>query len=119
MATNTLPVSADGRAALGRGCHAKAGAAPHLRHRNQPSPRDSRLTRATRARVLLNWLMLMGRVAIPRDHGQTAAINGLESNGNSGSHAPDLHAASRNPFQDSNVRFDPLAAAAIPIFAPP
>jgi hypothetical protein len=37
----------------------------------------------------------MWRVAIPPDSGQTAAINGLESNGNSGSHAPDLHAASR------------------------
>jgi hypothetical protein len=32
----------------------------------------------------------MRRVAIPRDRGQTAAINRLESNGNSGSHAPDL-----------------------------
>src|SRR3979490_2085154 len=39
--------------------------------------------------------MLMRRVAIPRDRGQTAAINRLESNGNSGSHAPDLHATSR------------------------
>jgi len=38
--------------------------------------------------------MLMRRVAIPRDRGQTAAINRLESNGNSGSHAPDLHATS-------------------------
>jgi hypothetical protein len=39
--------------------------------------------------------MFMWRVAIPRDRGQTAAINRLESNGNSGSHAPDLHATSR------------------------
>ena len=54
--------------------------------------------------------MLMRCVAIPRDRGQTVAINRLQSNGNSGSHAPDLHATSRdgNPFQDSNVRFDPL-----------
>ena len=38
--------------------------------------------------------MLMRRVAIPRERGQTAAISGLESDGNSGSHAPDLHATS-------------------------
>ena len=38
--------------------------------------------------------MLMRCVAIPRDRGQTVAINRLESNGNSGSHAPDLHATS-------------------------
>ena len=38
--------------------------------------------------------MLMRCVAIPYDRAQTAAINRLESNGNSGSHAPDLHATS-------------------------
>jgi hypothetical protein len=30
-------------------------------------------------------------VAIPRQHLQTAAIGGLKSDGNSGSHAPDSH----------------------------
>ena len=39
--------------------------------------------------------MLMRCVAIPYDRAQTAAINRLESNGNSGSHAPDLHATSQ------------------------
>ena len=45
--------------------------------------------------------MLMRCVAIPYDRAQTAAINGLEKNGNSGSHAPDLHATSqtRIPFR--------------------
>ena len=38
--------------------------------------------------------MLVRRVAIPREHLQTAAISGLESDGNSGSHAPDSHASS-------------------------
>ena len=49
----------------------------------------------------------------PRDRGQTAAINRLESNGNSGSHAPDLHATSPTgiPSRISNVRFDPLEVA--------
>ena len=34
-------------------------------------------------------------VAIPRESLQTAAISGLESDGNSGSHAPDSHASSQ------------------------
>jgi hypothetical protein len=34
--------------------------------------------------------MLMRAVAIPREHLKTVAINRLESDGNSGSHAPDL-----------------------------
>jgi len=38
--------------------------------------------------------MLMWCVAIPRERRQTAAITGLESNENSGSHAPDSHAMS-------------------------
>ena len=38
--------------------------------------------------------MLVRGVAIPREHLQTAAISGLESDGNSGSHAPDSHASS-------------------------
>ena len=38
--------------------------------------------------------MLMRRVAIPRERCQTAAVTGLESDGNSGSHAPDSHATS-------------------------
>ena len=38
--------------------------------------------------------MLVGGVAIPREHLQTAAIGGLESDENSGSHAPDSHASS-------------------------
>jgi hypothetical protein len=37
--------------------------------------------------------MLMWGVAIPHEHLQTAAIGGLESDGNSGSHAPDSHAS--------------------------
>src|SRR5665647_235258 len=36
--------------------------------------------------------MFVRSVAISREHPQTAAIGGLESNGNSGSHAPDSHA---------------------------
>ena len=53
----------------------------------------------------------MRRVAIPRERGQTAAISGLESDGNSGSHAPNSHVLSSvgNPLWDSNVRFGPLA----------
>ena len=39
--------------------------------------------------------MLMRCVAIPYDRAQTAAINRLEKNRNSGSHAPDLHATSQ------------------------
>ena len=38
--------------------------------------------------------MLVWGVAIPREHLQTAAVGRLESNGNSGSHAPDSHASS-------------------------
>ena len=38
--------------------------------------------------------MLMRCVAIPRERCQTAAISGLESDGNSGSHAPDSHVSS-------------------------
>ena len=38
--------------------------------------------------------MLVRRVAIPHERGQTAAISGLESDGNSGSHAPDSHVSS-------------------------
>jgi hypothetical protein len=37
--------------------------------------------------------MLVRGVTIPREHLQTAAISGLESDGNSGSHAPDSHAS--------------------------
>ena len=55
--------------------------------------------------------MLVRRVAIPRERGQTAAVPGLESDGNSGSHAPDSHVSSpsRIPWRDlgANVRFDP------------
>src|ERR1017187_9350352 len=36
--------------------------------------------------------ILVRGVAIPRECLQTAAISGLESDGNSGSHAPDSHA---------------------------
>ena len=54
--------------------------------------------------------MLVRGVAIPREHLQTAAISGLESDGNSGSHAPNSHASEStgNPLRDSNVRRDPL-----------
>jgi hypothetical protein len=38
--------------------------------------------------------MLVWGVAIPREHLQTAAISGLESDGNSGSQAPNSHASS-------------------------
>ena len=38
--------------------------------------------------------MLVWRIAIPREHLQTAAISKLESDGNSGTHASDSHAAS-------------------------
>jgi hypothetical protein len=38
--------------------------------------------------------MLVWGVAIPRERLQTAAISGLESNEDSGSHAPDSHASS-------------------------
>jgi hypothetical protein len=38
--------------------------------------------------------MLVRRVAIPRQRRQTAAISGLESDGNSGSHGPDSHVSS-------------------------
>ena len=38
--------------------------------------------------------MLVWGVAIPRELLQTATISGLESDGNSGSHAPDSHASS-------------------------
>ncbi len=38
--------------------------------------------------------MLMRCIAIPRERGQTAAISGLESDGNSRSHAPDSHVSS-------------------------
>jgi hypothetical protein len=36
---------------------------------------------------------LVWRIAIPREHLQMAAISRLETNGNSGSRAPDSHAA--------------------------
>jgi hypothetical protein len=36
--------------------------------------------------------MLMWGVAIPRKRCQTAAVTGLESDANTGSHAPDSHA---------------------------
>jgi hypothetical protein len=36
--------------------------------------------------------MLVWGIAIPRERLQTAAIDGLEGDGNSGSHAPDSHA---------------------------
>ena len=54
--------------------------------------------------------MLVRGVAIPRQRLQTAAVSRLESDGNSGSHAPDSHASSPagNPLRDSNVRRDPL-----------
>jgi hypothetical protein len=49
----------------------------------------------------------MRRIAIPRECGQTAAINRLECDGNSGSRPPDSHASSqaRNPskFQISDL----------------
>jgi hypothetical protein len=56
--------------------------------------------------------MLVRGVAIPRERLQTAAIRRLESDGNSGSHAPDSHASSQLgiPLPDSNVRRDPLAS---------
>lgn len=55
--------------------------------------------------------MLVRRVAIPRERDQTAAISGLESNGNSGSHARRARVESGgNPLRDTNVRFDPLGA---------
>jgi hypothetical protein len=38
--------------------------------------------------------MLLRCVAIPRERRQAAAITGLESEGNSGSHAPDSHMSS-------------------------
>src|ERR1700683_3165148 len=38
--------------------------------------------------------MLLWCVAIPRERGQAAAISGLESNGDSSSHAPDSHVSS-------------------------
>jgi hypothetical protein len=38
--------------------------------------------------------MLMRGVAIPRERLQAATVRGLESDGNSGSHAPDSHASS-------------------------
>src|SRR5258708_1519889 len=38
--------------------------------------------------------VLVWGVAVPREHLQTAATRGLESDGNSGSHAPDSHASS-------------------------
>jgi len=38
--------------------------------------------------------VLVWGVAVPREHLQTAAIRGLESDGNSRSHAPDSHASS-------------------------
>src|SRR5204862_6925297 len=38
--------------------------------------------------------MLVRRIAIPRQRCQTAAICGLESDGNSASHTPDSHASS-------------------------
>ena len=38
--------------------------------------------------------MLVRGVAIPRERLQSATISGLESDGNSGSHAPDSHASS-------------------------
>ena len=37
--------------------------------------------------------MLVWRVAVPREPLQTTAISGLETDGNSGSHAPDSHAS--------------------------
>ena len=39
--------------------------------------------------------MLVRGIAIPRERLQTAAIRGLESDGNSGLHAPDSHASSQ------------------------
>jgi hypothetical protein len=38
--------------------------------------------------------VLVRGVAVPRKRLQTAAIRGLESDGNFGSHAPDSHASS-------------------------
>ena len=51
-------------------------------------------------------------IAIPSKRCQTAAVTGLESDGNSGSHAANSHATSSagNPSSDSNARFDPLGA---------
>jgi hypothetical protein len=45
--------------------------------------------------------VLMRCVAIPYDRAQTAAINRLEKNGNSGSHAPELHATSQTGIPSS------------------
>ena len=89
--------------------------APHAGLRLSSPPHD--LMGADAVRAQQNNLrapdMLMRRVAIPSERCQTAAVTGLESDGNPGSHAPDSHATSSagNPSSDSNVRFDPLGQA--------
>ena len=40
-------------------------------------------------------MLLVWGVAIPRESLQTATVGGLESNGDSGAHAPDSHAFSQ------------------------
>ena len=57
--------------------------------------------------------MLMRCVAIPYDRAQTAAINRLEKNGNSGSHAPDLHATSQTGIP-SRIQMSDLIHYALP-----
>ncbi|MBV1699853.1 MAG: hypothetical protein KGQ47_16060, partial [Hyphomicrobiales bacterium] len=63
---------------------------------SSPPPHD--FMDADPVRALQNDLgapdMLMRGVAIPNERCQRAAITGLESDGNSGSHAPDSHATS-------------------------
>ena len=86
--------------------------APHTGLRLSSPPHD--LMGADAVRAQKNDLgapgMLLGGVALSRERRQSAAVTGLESDGNSGSHAPDSHTTSPPgiPLSDSNVRFDPL-----------
>ena len=70
--------------------------APHAGLRLSSPPHD--LVCADAVRAQQNNLrapdMLMRGVAIPSERCQTAAVTGLESDGDSGSHAPDSHATS-------------------------
>ena len=78
------------------GLHEAFLPAPHTGFRLSSPPHD--LMGADAVRAQQNDLgapdMLMRGVAIPSERCQTAAITGLESDGNSGSHAPDSHATS-------------------------
>jgi len=78
------------------GLHEAFLPAPHAGLRLSSPPHD--LVGANAVRAQQNDLgapeMLMRGVAIPRERRQTAAVTGLESDGNSGSHAPDSHATS-------------------------